>query len=148
MTYTGDREIVVVSGRVGMYAVYRMKTAHRQISRRYIKIIPSCRHTLRMFLSSFSQAVLHRENLKILILSECNDLPNHPRNQKRNQNLFWWEHKAICRNQDATCLPSELRNLCKRNNYMLLIVYYNWVQRMRMLLKLGTRKRWTGPRNG
>ena len=101
-----------------------------------------------MFLSSFSQAVLHRENLKILTLSECNDLPNHPRNQKRNQNLFWWEHKAICRNQDATCLPSELRNLCKRNNCMLLIVDYNWVQRMRMLLKLGTRKRWTGPRNG
>ena len=77
-----------------------------------------------MFLSSFSQAVLHRENLKIPTLSECNDLPNHPRSQKKNQNLFWWEHKAICRNQDATCLPSELHNLCKRNNCMLLIVNY------------------------
>jgi len=101
-----------------------------------------------MFLSSFSQAVLHRENLKILTLSECNDFPNHPRNQKKNQNLFGWEHKAICRNQDATCLPSELHNLCKRNNCMSLIVDYNWVQRMRMLLKLGTRKRRTGPGNG
>ena len=90
-----------------------------------------------MFLSSFSQAVLHCENPKILTQSECNDFPNHPRNQKRNQNFFGWEHKAICRNQAATCLPSELHNLCKRNNCVLLIENYNWARRIRMLLTRG-----------
>ena len=42
-----------------------------------------------------------------------NDLQNRPRTHKRSQNLVWLEHKAICRNQDATCQPNEWHNLIK-----------------------------------
>ena len=42
-----------------------------------------------------------------------NDLQNRPRIHKRSQNLVWLEHKAICRNQDATCQPNEWHSLIK-----------------------------------
>ena len=80
---------------------------------------------LHIFRSGLKQARFRYENQPLCNLCDYNDLQHHPRIHKQSQNHGWLEHKAIYRNQDATCQPNESRNLTEKK-WMKYISFANW----------------------